>query len=153
MKHPAPGIERVRPAFADDVAGMVALEEAVSGIRREKDYRYFLENRLGIWHTSVIEDRNGMITGFLCSVAHPASTMLGPGVMATQEDAMALILAELNHRRGGSPLFLLPVDQSKLVQTIYAWGGRNCEIHFAQVRGSFRPFDGVVMPTFMPETG
>jgi hypothetical protein len=36
---------------------------------------------------------------------------------------------------------------------MYSWGGRNCEIHFAQVRGGFRSFNGIVLPTFMPETG
>jgi ribosomal protein S18 acetylase RimI-like enzyme len=153
LKHAAPGAERVRPATAADVPEMVALEQQISGIRREKDYRYFLENRLGIWHTSVIEGVDGGIDGFLCSVAHPASTMLGPGVMRTDKDAAALILAELNVRRGLSPVFLAPVDRPELVQILYSWGGHNCEIHFAQVRGDFQPSSGIAMPTFMPETG
>jgi hypothetical protein len=153
LKHAARGTERVRPATASDIPNMVALEEQISGIRREKDYRYFLENRLGIWHTSVLEDDRGALAGFLCSVAHPASTMLGPGVMRNDNDAIALVLAELNSRRGQSPLLLVPVDRPELVRTLYSWGGRNCEIHFAQVRGNFQPLDGIVMPTFMPETG
>jgi len=153
LKHAARGTERVRPATASDIPNMVALEEQISGIRREKDYRYFLENRLGIWHTSVLEDDRGALAGFLCSVAHPASTMLGPGVMRNDNDAIALVLAELNSRRGQSPLLLVPVDRPELVRTLYSWGGRNCEIHFAQVRGNYQPLDGIVMPTFMPETG
>lgn len=148
-----PGTDRVRPATAADIPNMVALEEQVSGIRREKDYRYFMENRLGIWHVSAIDDARGGLAGFLCSVAHPASTMLGPGVMRDAKDAAALILAELNFRRGLAPVFLVPVDQAELVRTLYSWGARNCEIHFAQVRGRFQPCDGIVMPTFMPETG
>lgn len=147
------GIGSVRPATVSDVPGIVALEEQISGIRREKDFRYFIENRLEIWHVSVIESAGHEIAGFLCSVAHPASTMLGPGAAKTEEDAARLILSELNARAGLSPVFLVPVDRPKLVQTMYAWGARNCEIHFAQVRGAFRPFDGIVMPTFMPETG
>lgn len=153
LRHTAPGVARVRRATAADVPVMVALEEQISGIRREKDYRYFLENKLGIWHTSVIENVAGAMDGFLCSVAHPASTMLGPGVIRTDQDAAALILAELNVRRGLSPVFLVPADRPKLVQTLYSWGARNCEIHFAQVRGEFQPIAGIVMPTFMPETG
>lgn len=148
-----PGSDRVRPATDADIPKMAALEERVSGIRREKDFRYFLENRLGIWHVSVIEDARGGLAGSLCSVAHPASTMLGPGVMRDAKDAAALILAELKARRGLAPVFLVPVDQAELVRTLYPWGARNCEIHFAQVRGQFQPFDGIVMPTFMPETG
>lgn len=153
LSHNAPGSDRVRPATAADIPHMVALEEQISGIRREKDFGHFIENRLGIWHTSVIEADRGTITGFLSSVAHPASTMLGPGAMRCADDAAALILAELNVRRGLAPVFLVPVDATALVQTLYKWGGRNCEIHFAQVRGDFQPFDGIVMPTFMPETG
>jgi GNAT superfamily N-acetyltransferase len=153
LKQSAPGVDRVRPATISDVPQMVALEHEISGIRREKDYRYFIANRRGIWHASVLDDGRGGVAGFLCSVAHPASTLLGPGVMRTDDEAAALILAELNQRQGLSPVFLIPVDRPKLVQQAYAWGGRNCEVHFAQVRGAFQPFAGVVMPTFMPETG
>jgi GNAT superfamily N-acetyltransferase len=152
MKMQLPASTPVREATLGDVPRMVALEERVSHIQREKDYRYFIENRLGIWHTSILEDDRGDTRGFLCSVAHPASTMLGPGVMLDDDDATALILAELNYRRGRNPVFLLPVDRPRLVRQAYDWGARNCEIHFAQVRGKFDGFDGIVMPTFMPET-
>jgi GNAT superfamily N-acetyltransferase len=153
LNHATPGVDRIRTATLDDVPAMVELEDQVSHICREKDYRYFVENRRGVWHASVLEDGRGAIRGFLCSVAHPGSNMLGPGVMRADEDAAALILEELNHHRGRSPVFLIPSDRPKLVRRVYAWGGKNCEIHFAQVRGEFRPFDGIVMPTFMPETG
>jgi len=48
----------------------------------------------------VLDDGRGGVLGFLCSVAHPASNMLGPGVMRNEADAAALILRELNHHRG-----------------------------------------------------
>jgi hypothetical protein len=35
---------------------------------------------------------------------------------------------------------------------MYDWGARNCELHFCQVRGEFKPFQGISMPTFLPET-
>ena len=146
----APG--RVREATEDDVAKMAGLEYQISGIRRERDFRYFVENRRGIWHASVLDDGAGGIEGFLCSVAHPASNMIGPGAMRTDEGALALLAAELNHHRGRTLVFLLPADRPGLVRQAYAWGGRNCEIHFAQTRGRYFPADGVVMPTFMPET-
>ena len=153
LSHTPPGLERVRAATPDDVPGIVALEQDVSHIGREKDFRYFITNAAGIWHTSVSENAGGAIDGVLVSVAHPGSNMLGPGIMRGPEQATALILTELNHNRGRSPVFLVPVDCPELVQTMYAWGARNCELHFAQARGAFEPFDGVVMPTFMPETG
>ena len=144
-----PGVREARLA---DVERLVELEEQVSGIRRGKDFRYFIENMRGIWHVSVLEDGGGGIEGFLCSVNHPASNMLGPGVMRSDEAAVKLIAAELNQHKGRSPVFLIPADRGELVRRVYEMGGRNCEIHFAQCRGNYSPAQGVVMPTFMPET-
>jgi predicted N-acetyltransferase YhbS len=150
----APGLDRVRPATLNDVDAMVELEMSIAHISRARDSRFFIENRLGIWHVSVLERAGaGGIDGFLASVNHPGSNMLGPGVARTEADAAALIAAQLDHHRGRRPVFLVPVECPDLVKQLYAWGARNCEIHFAQVRGKFEGFDGVVMPTFMPETG
>jgi GNAT superfamily N-acetyltransferase len=148
-----PGLERVRPATLADVPAIAALEREVSGIAREQDYRYFVANALGIWHVSVLEGGSGRLDGFLASVSHPGSTMLGPGVARTEEGAGTLLLAELDQQRGRSPVFLVPVECAELVRQVYAWGGRNVEAHFHQVRGAFQPFRGVNLPTFMPETG
>ncbi len=129
-----PGSSRVRDARPDDAAAMAALEWDVARIRRENDYRHFLENRMGIWHTSVMETPSMGIDGFLVSVRHPASNMLGPGVMRSEADAAALIRAELNHHRGASPTFLVPTTCGGLVQQLYALGARNAEIHLFQAR-------------------
>jgi len=148
-----PESRHVRPAVAGDIPAMVELENQISGIRREKDYRYFIENKHGIWHTSVYEAESGQIEGFLSSVNHPGSNLLGPGVCHTEPQAIALIHAELNASKGRTPVFLVPIDCPEIVRTMYSWGARNCELHFAQVRGECQPFNGVVLPTFMPETG
>ena len=79
--------------------------------------------------------------------------MLGPGIARTEQQSAALIHSEMNRHAGRSPVFLIPVQKSELVKTLYTWGARNCEIHFSQVRGNYREPTGVVMPTFMPETG
>lgn len=146
--------DKVRPITADDIPGMVTLEQQVAGIEREKDYRYFCDNALGIWHGSVIEDADGNISGFLHSVRHQASNMVGPGVMRTSDEALALIHTELAQHNGGAAVVLTPSAAPEVVQTLYAWGGRNCELHVSQVRGASQPLtDGIVIPTFMPETG
>lgn len=148
--------DRVRPATPADVPAMAALEREVSGIEREKDLRYFVENRDGIWGVSVLDPRNprndGEVEGFLVSVTHPASTMLGPGVMRTPDQAAALIHAELTRLRCKTPVWLIPADQHDLVQTMYRWGARNCELHLHQCRGQWHASRGITMPTFMPET-
>ncbi len=150
---PPPGVDHVRAACAADVAGMAALEMKVSGITREPDYRHCIDNQLGFWHVSVYEDPHGQIEGWIISCGHPAFNMLGPCVAGSEEEAAALIYCELNHHRGRSPVFLVPVERGRMVRQMYDWGARNCELHFYQVRGEFRPFQGISMPTFLPETG
>src|SRR5207237_2374143 len=97
-----PDLHRVRTATTEDVSAMASLEEQVAHIRREKDYRSFVQNRQGNWHTLVSESASGVIDGFLVSVYHPGSHMLGPGVIRTDETAAALIAAQLNHHAGRS---------------------------------------------------
>jgi GNAT superfamily N-acetyltransferase len=143
----------VRPARASDIPAMVALELEVSGIRREQDWRFLIANAAGIWGMQVCEAPGGGLAGFLGSVRHPGSTMLGPGVARDEVTAAALIHAGLQGLRGRKPVFLVPCGYGDLVRTLYRWGARNCELHLAQVRGQAQPFRGVTMPTFMPETG
>ena len=143
----------VRKAELADVGRMVALEEELVGILREGDFRYFLENRAGCWSGWVME-REGELTGFLFAVNHPGSRMLGPGVMRDTDAALALISAGLKaFGEGGSPVFLVPAAEGELVAALYEAGARNCELHVAQVLGESRDVEGIVMPTFMPETG
>lgn len=146
-------LSQVRPATIDDLDAIVALEAELHKISRPNDHRHFLANAEGIWHVSVIESGEGSgIDGFLASVCHPGSNMLGPGVMRTEEDAAALIYFELDQHRGRMPVWLCPVEASSLVQHCYSWGAKNCELHVSQVRGSWTPTEGIILPTFMPET-
>lgn len=150
--HRAAGQEHVRPATLADVPAMHALERELSGISREKDFHFFLENRHGIWQSLVIEGERGAIDGFLVSSKHPASNMVGPGVMRSPEEAAPLIAATLDRYRGGAAVCLVPMAQHGLVQQMYAWGARNCELHLCQVRGDYQQFRGVNLPTFLPES-
>ncbi|MBL7037158.1 MAG: GNAT family N-acetyltransferase [Pirellulaceae bacterium] len=160
MKVPDEGLDaeppcggNVRDATPDDVVVMADLEMAINHIRREDDYRHFVENPDGIWHVSVLEDDKGGLDGFLVSLAHPAMRMLGPGIARSGQQAAALIHAELNRHRGCQPVWLVPSQCDELVRTMYDWGAVNCEMHFAQARGAWEAPSGIVMPTFMPETG
>jgi GNAT superfamily N-acetyltransferase len=152
LRSPTPDAARVRDATPGDVAAMAALELEVAGIRRDKDYLHFIENRAGFWHAAVLPSPKGGLDGWIVSSAHPALNMIGPGVARDQTAALALLLSELDRHRGRQPLFLVPVDCAEMVRHFYARGARNCELHLAQVRGAWQPFRGVTMPTFLPET-
>src|SRR5205823_871182 len=140
LKQTVADIDQVRDATLGDITAMAALEKEVSGITREQDYRYCIANELGFWHVAVFANPRGGIDGFMISSAHPAVNMLGPCVTRTEEAATALLLRELDRHRGRSPIFLVPADRPQLVHQVYAWGGRNSEVHFCQVRGDFQPF-------------
>ena len=143
----------IEEASMKDLAEMVELERELSGIERSKDYAYFIANELGIWRTLTYRDEDSRLLGFLSSVNHPGSRMIGPGVARTEEIAVALLAKQLDGFRGLCPVFLLPVTASHAVRTAYSWGAKNCEVHFAQCLGRYQPPKGVVFPTFMPETG
>ncbi|MBI5818349.1 MAG: GNAT family N-acetyltransferase [Verrucomicrobia bacterium] len=146
------GVKRVRRARLDDVPAIGQLEMELTGIQRKKDYRYFIKNQAGFWHASVVEGKGGRIDGFCASSASLGFNMVGPGFARGPQEAASLLWTELDRYRGRTPVFLVPVDCSPLVQTAYAWSARNCELHFSQVRGAFQPFRGVNLPTFLPET-
>lgn len=146
---------RVRPATLDDLDAIVCLEREVAGIERPGDYRHFIQSGKPTWHISVCEGTQGRaaLDGVLVSCLHPACNMIGPGAARTCEAAVALLQAELNVNAGRSPVFLLPVTEAALVRQAYTWGARNCELHFAQVRGGFHTrVSGIAIPTFMPES-
>lgn len=157
---PPPGTE-LRDATPDDVPAMVALEKSVLGIDREHDYRFFLTNTDTGWHSSVLVGTDGELRGFLVSIKDPGSNMLGPGVARTEEDAVALVRHELNFHRGLSPIWLVPARARVLLDALYALGAKNCDLHVSQVRDpnyEVRGYDfdqpqGIVFPTFMPESG
>lgn len=143
---------QVGVAKVEDIEDMVALENRLCGIERRKDFEYFIKNERKIWNTFVCRDEHGKILGFLSSVDHPASRMIGPGVAENQKITENILAALLDRFRGKCPVFLLPVTAKNVVQTAYSWGARNCEIHFSQCRGQSQSPRGVTMPTFMPET-
>ncbi|MCB1233931.1 MAG: GNAT family N-acetyltransferase [Verrucomicrobiae bacterium] len=145
---------RVREATLDDITDIGAVEFEVCGISRERDYRHFIENEAGIWTVLVSPSRTGAdLDGYLVSVRHPGCNMIGPGAARDADTAAALIVSQLNRNAGRRPVFLVPADNRELVAKMYALGARNCELHFSQVLGESQPVRGVVMPTFMPETG
>jgi GNAT superfamily N-acetyltransferase len=148
-----PGAAQVRDATLDDVDAMAEVELAVSGISRAKDYRAFIENADGFWGVSVFEERRGRLGGYLASIGHPLFNEIGPGIARSEAQGAALLMRELNRYPGRTPLVLVPCEATELVTLLYRLGGRNCELHAAQVRGASQAFAGVSFPTFMPETG
>ena len=141
--------DTVRPATLVDVPALAALEREISGIDREKDFRYFLENTEGIWKLLVLPSaKNDGLDGFLVS-----GTMVGPGVARTESHMETLLRAMLTLHRGQTMLFLVPAECASLVAAMYKLGAKNTELHVAQIRGSWTPPNGVVVPSFLPESG
>ncbi len=152
---PPPGAERVRAARLDEAARLADFERSLQGIRREKDWRFFLENQVGSWRVLALENAGGdALSGVLAMSTHASFTMIGPGVCEDEETAVALLWRALDELRGRGLVFLVPAAAAGLVATCYRWGARNVELHVAQATTpvpSATP-RGIVFPTFMPET-
>jgi GNAT superfamily N-acetyltransferase len=145
--------EYVRDALPQDIVGIQSLELEISGICREQDYRFCIDNPVGCLHASVIEDAQGQISGFAASIKHPALNMVGPAFARTEVEMVALLKRELARFQSEAALVVVPMEKRRIVETLYAWGAVNVETHLLQVRGQFRPFTGVNLPSFLPETG
>jgi GNAT superfamily N-acetyltransferase len=150
---PPPGASAVREAGPEDVARIADFELEWQGIRREKDFSFFLRNEAGAWRLLVSEDSQGAVSGFLGMSIHPSFTMIGPGLAAGEADAVALLWSALDGLRGKTLVFLAPAAAAGLVRECYRWGARNVELHVAQNTSPAPVRGGVVFPTFMPETG
>ena len=149
---PPQGVGQVRDATADDVPRIADLERSLQGIRREKDFSFFVRNDVGSWRLLVSDGEQRAVRGFLAASVHPSAVMIGPGVAADEETAVALLWKALDGLRGRTLVFLAATDARTLLRTAYGWGARNIELHVAQStqpRGGTR---GVVFPTFLPET-
>lgn len=147
------GIERIRKATLDDIGKMGDLEMQVSGIRREMDYRYAINNPRGVLHAIVYENDQKGIDGFMISVKHSALNMLGPCVARDEDIAIALINKEIARFDGTWVLFSIPMEKRQMVEQMYKWNAINVETHLKEVWGEFYGFKGVSMPSFLPETG
>lgn len=147
-----PGVDRVRRARAGEAASLADFEYGLQGIRREKDYAFFLRNEVGDWKVWVSEDARGDVDGVLVASHHPACGMIGPGVAQSEAAGAALLWRALDARRGTSAVFLVPSLAAGLARTAYSWGARNIELHAAQIIGPVPQGRGLVFPTFLPET-
>lgn len=145
-------IDRVREAILADAPRIADFELSQQGIRREKDFAFFVRNEVGEWRLLVSEATDGSVNGFLAMSTHPSCTMIGPGVAADEETAIALLWRALDGLRGKTLVFLAPCAASTLVRTAYAWGARNVELHVAQSTAPVAGAKGIVFPSFMPET-
>ena len=153
MPAPMPArANRVRDAVMADVSRIADFEHSQQGIRREKDFAFFVRNEVGAWRLLASEAESGAVNGFLAMSTHPSFTMIGPGVSADEETAIALLWKALDYQRGKALVFLAPCAASKLVRTAYTWGARNVELHVAQSTAPFAGAKGIVFPTFLPET-
>jgi ribosomal protein S18 acetylase RimI-like enzyme len=149
---PPEGLDRIRLASSTEAGRLADLEFKLQRIRREKDYAFFLNNTSGEWQVWVHENQSGELCGFMVASQHPDWNMIGPGTAVDAQVAEALIWKSLDHRRGKRTVILAPCSATSLVAALYAWGGRNIELHVAQSTAPFEASTGLTFPTFLPES-
>ena len=131
----AAGPGSLRLARQDEALAIADFEHGLRGIRREGDIAHFLADPQGPWRVWLVEDAAGRLQGYLAAHLDPLLPMLGPGAAVDAAAALALAAAALDAQRGREVVLLAPAAQPELIATLYAWGGRNVELHAAQVRG------------------
>lgn len=147
-----PHSDRIRLARPQESEVIAELEFSLQGIRRAKDYAFFLANPSGSWKVWVSETPSGSLNGVLASSHNADWGMIGPGVAENENVAASLAWRALDARRGLDSVILVPSTASGLVRTLYKWGGRNIELHAAQSIPPAGPAHGVAFPTFLPES-
>ncbi|WAK00832.1 hypothetical protein [Methylobacter sp. YRD-M1] len=123
------------------------LELAVSGIAREPDYRYAIDDPFGIMTATVPDDGRGDIDGFVLAIKHHALPMIGPMVARTEDDAIALLRTMLDRFRSSSALLVVPMACRKVVAALYGWGAE-CRDSSAAGERSVPAFRGREFPQF-----
>lgn len=146
------GVDKVRVAGRDEAGRLADFEASQQGIRREKDYRFFLQNEVGDWKVLVSEDAGGAINGVLVVSLNAAMPMLGPGVASNETSALSLLWVALSELKGKTYVVLAPAAAAGLIKTLYGWGARNIELHVAQAYGDTPEGKGIVFPSFLPES-
>lgn len=145
-------LQNVRPAGLNDLKALLELEMSVSGQDHSKDLKHIISSNSSIWNCHLIE-KNSKILGFLCSVNHPSSKIIGLGAAYSSIDMIPLIKSHLNFYNGSSPLLLIPSKEKNLVEAMLKLKARNIEIHLTQSLNCSAQMElnGVMLPTFMPE--
>lgn len=158
LQVPATGLPgastRPRAATDADVPAIADLEMRLNGVRKGKDYRFFVANATGGWRLSVIEKADGSLAGFLAASVHANDRLLGQGVAEDEATMQELVHGTLDqHFRGTEAVWLIPVGCTGLVRQAYGCGARNRETHLFSVLGEAPPMRGITLPTFLPESG
>jgi GNAT superfamily N-acetyltransferase len=158
MQVPAEGLpgatKRMRSATMADLSAIADFEFRQNGIRKEKDYRFFIENQSGCWRLSVIEKDDGTLAGFLAASAFPTDNLLGQGVAEDEATMLELMQGTLDqHFRGKTVAFILPSICAVLVKQAYSWSARNRETNLLSVLGNAPRMHGITLSTFLPESG
>lgn len=145
---------QMRTATMADVPAIADFEFRLNGIRKEKDYRFFIENAASGWRLAVIEKADGDLAGFLAASEQPTDNLLGQGVAEDESTMLELMQGMMNqHFRGKTVAFILPSACTRLVSQAYTWGARNRETNLLSVLGNAPPMLGITLPTFLPESG
>lgn len=144
---------QIRKAEIKDIDEIAELEYSISGISRKNDYKFAIEDPLNIFQLLVYVSLEGQIEGFVMSSLHTASSIIGPGVGKNETIMKSLIKNNLEYYRGSSAMFLLPMENHTLVTEMYNLGAKNVETHLYQVWGDYTKPKGVVLPSFLPESG
>ena len=149
-------ISSIHGATIHDIDGMVELEMNLCGQNRRKDYEFIIKHPKN-WKCYVSKGEGGQIDGFLASVKHPCSSIIGPGIASNNLAMLNLIKVQLGNYKGTGVLTLLPAENAELHQLLRTdlKFMSNVELHVTQVlvhdASKYVQNQGIKLPSFFPE--
>jgi ribosomal protein S18 acetylase RimI-like enzyme len=140
----------IRFASITDVPAIAALERALTGSYRPRDWEHFLKTD----HFNVLVDvaADGTLLGALNVTNHTANCTLGPAHSSSEASICRLLAAALPLVAGRTALVLVSPAATEVTSLLYGWKARNADIHLLQVRGTYTVPTGVQLMTFLPES-
>ncbi|MCH2205813.1 MAG: GNAT family N-acetyltransferase [Lentisphaerales bacterium] len=149
---PESALLNVHKATESDIKEIVKLEYFLNGKDHSKDLQHIINSSSENWNCHIFKS-NGKITGFLCSVNHPSSQIIGLGASKTSAEMDILIKSHLQYFKNLNVLVLVPSQDAFLKESLLKLKAKNIELHLTQVYSTkaLPNVRGVILPTFLPE--
>jgi GNAT superfamily N-acetyltransferase len=143
---PPANAPNVRPMTPADLGSVAALDEQVTGMRREPDFALLLG-----FASQLVCERDGRLTGFLCRAPFGDSTLLAPAAAEEPDDLKALLCGAVQ-LPGPRLTYLRPTaSQPEVLRYVFDAGFVISNVGTYMVRGEWQPPRGAHLVAMFPE--
>jgi len=136
----------VRDMTAEDIAGVITLDTALTGITRPQDLQFFLGRP-----PQLIAYSDGKLVGYVCLLRTGAGAFLGPAAATDPAVLRALIARALESEQGKALRMRLPGRHAGLLCDLLKMGFHVEVLENYMVRGPWQTPQGIDLLALFPE--